>query len=91
MPRSTIEFSNAAETQLNRLTDRLSIKSKAEVVRNALTLYDYIVKELQARPNLALGIVNEDSGNRVEKVIIVPGIVAPNLATEAEKALAAVV
>jgi hypothetical protein len=68
-----MEFSAGADEQLNRLTQALGVK-KSEVVRNALSLYDYIVKILQSQPDLALGILNEAMANRIEKVILVPGV-----------------
>ncbi len=73
MPRSTIEFNNAADMQLQELTQTLGASSKAEIVRNALSLYAYLV-DLLKTPNRALGIIAEDDGNRVEKVILVPGM-----------------
>ncbi len=74
MARSTIEFNTAADRQLDYLAETLDIKSKAEVVRNALSLYAYLVDLLQKKPSRALGIVDEDQDNRIEKIILVPGI-----------------
>jgi hypothetical protein len=73
MGRSTIEFNDAADSQLAYLAETLGVKSKAEVVRNALSLYTYLVQLLD-KPNRALGIIAEDEGNRIEKVIVVPGM-----------------
>lgn len=73
MGRSTIEFNDGADNQLEYLTRTLGVKSKAEVVRNALSLYSYLVELLQV-PNRALGIIAEDQGNSIEKVILVPGL-----------------
>ena len=73
MARSTIEFNDAADDQLEYLTTTLGVKSKAEVVRNALSLYSYLVELLQ-QPNRVLGIVDQDQGNTIEKVILVPGL-----------------
>ncbi len=73
MGRSTIEFNDAADTQLGYLAKTLGVKSKAEVVRNALSLYAYLVKLLE-EPDRALGIIAEDDNNRIEKVIVVPGL-----------------
>ena len=73
MARSTIEFNDAADNQLEYLRATLGVKSKAEVVRNALSLYAYLVDLLQ-KPDRALGIIAEDEDNRIEKVIVVPGI-----------------
>jgi hypothetical protein len=73
MQRSTIEFNDAADAQLADLTRTLGASSKAEVVRNALSLYAFVV-ELLKKPHRVLGIIAEDEGNRVEKVILVPGM-----------------
>jgi len=73
MARSTIAFNDAADAQLEGLVTDLGASSKAEVVRNALSLYAYIVQLLQ-QPGKALGVVNEAKGNEVEKVIVVPGM-----------------
>jgi hypothetical protein len=72
MPRCTIEFNDAADAQLADLTRTLGASSKAEVVRNALSLYAFLVELL--KPHRVLGIIAEDEGNRVEKVILVPGM-----------------
>jgi hypothetical protein len=73
MPRSTIEFSAAADTQLGQLTKTLGASSKAEVVRNALSLYAYLVSDL-ATPHRALGIIATDEDNKIAKVVVVPGV-----------------
>lgn len=77
MSRTTIEFNSGADAQLERLGQSLETKSKAEVVRNALSLYDYVVKELQRKPNISLGFVDEGQGNQIDRIIIVPGIYRP--------------
>jgi hypothetical protein len=75
MARSTIEFNEAADEQLQYLTRELGVKSKAEIVRNALSLYSYLVGELtNPDRHLALGIIAKDRDNQVEQVIVVPGI-----------------
>jgi len=73
MGRSTIEFNDGADAELGYLAKTLGVKSKAEVVRNALSLYAYLVQLLD-KPERALGIIAEDQGNRIEKVIVVPGL-----------------
>jgi hypothetical protein len=73
MPRSTIEFSPAADKQLEDLTITLGASSKAEIVRNALSLYAYLAADL-AVPNRALGIIATDRNNSIERVIVVPGL-----------------
>lgn len=72
MARSTIEFNEAADAQLQALVRHLGASSKAEVVRNALSLYAYLVDQME--PDKALGILNEAEGNKVEKVVVVPGL-----------------
>jgi hypothetical protein len=73
MGRTTIEFNQGADAELGYLANTLGVKSKAEVVRNALSLYAYLVQLLD-KPDRALGIIAEDQGNRIEKVIVVPGL-----------------
>ncbi len=53
------------------------------MVRTALSLYDYVVKELQEKPDISLGFINEGQDNRVDKVILVPGIYRSSAATTA--------
>jgi hypothetical protein len=73
MPRSTIEFNDAADAQLLDLVKTTNATSKAEVVRNALSLYFYL-NSLLAQDNKGLAIIDESQGNRVEKIILVPGL-----------------
>ncbi|HUK17725.1 MAG TPA: hypothetical protein VLW65_14975 [Bryobacteraceae bacterium] len=73
MAKTTIEFSDTANAQLDRLSETLHT-SKADILRNALSLYAYIVYQLQSQPGRMLGIVNEHEGNRVEKFLAVPGV-----------------
>lgn len=77
MAKTTIEFSDAGIAQLDRLASTLH-GTKAEVLRNALSLYAYIVDQLHDEPNKILGIVNERDGNRIEKLIAVPGVQLAN-------------
>jgi hypothetical protein len=71
MRKTTIEFSDAASDALHRLAEEL-FTTKAEVLRNALTLYDFIVDELSTGGK-QLGILDEES--TTTKVILVPGLV----------------
>jgi predicted transcriptional regulator len=75
MAKTTIEFSESATAQLDQLGRTLDA-SKAEILRNALSLYAYIVHQVKGQPGKMLGIVNEGQGNEVEKLIAVPGIQA---------------
>ena len=73
MAKTTIEFSETAVAQLDQLAGSLHA-TKAEILRNALSLYAYIVHQLQGQDKM-LGIVNEAEGvSRVEKLFVVPGI-----------------
>jgi hypothetical protein len=73
MPRTTIEFSDDATGELTRLSEALSTSSKAEVLRNALSLFSYIIGQLRGNTGKALAIVDE-STNKIEKIIVVPGL-----------------
>jgi hypothetical protein len=75
MPKTTIEFSDSAISQLEGIADTLHT-TKADVLRNALSLYAYIVQQLQERPGRMLGVVNESQDNKIEKLIAVPGAMA---------------
>lgn len=72
MAKTTIEFSETAVAQLDQLGGTLHA-TKAEILRNALSLYAYIVHQLEGQPDRMLGIVNESQG-KVEKLLAVPGI-----------------
>jgi hypothetical protein len=77
MAKTTIEFSETAIAQLDQLGGMLHA-TKAEILRNALSLYAYIVQQLQGQPDKMLGIVNESQGNKVEKLLAVPGVQLAN-------------
>ena len=77
MGKTTIEFSEPATAQLDYLGSSLQV-TKSEVLRNALSLYAYIVQQLQGQPNKMLGIVDESQGNKVEKLLAVPGVAMAN-------------
>ena len=49
MAKTTIEFSPAADKMLTGMTEKLGA-SKAEVIRNALALYAYLMDQLIAQP-----------------------------------------
>ncbi len=71
MPKTTIEFNDDATSALDRLSS-VAASSKAEVLRNALSLYSFIVDELlNSEGRVQLGIVEND---QVRKVIVVPGL-----------------
>ena len=44
MSRFSIDFSEDSDRDLNELTKKLGVKSKAEVVRKALSLLRYVVQ-----------------------------------------------
>jgi len=74
MAKTTIEFSETAISQLDQLAGTLHA-TKAEILRNALSLYAYVVYQLQGAPDRMLGIVNESQGDsKVEKLLAVPGV-----------------
>lgn len=78
MAKTTIEFSEAAIAQLDQLAGTLHA-TKAEILRNALSLYAYVVYQLNGAPDRMLGIVNESHGDgKVEKLLAVPGVQLAN-------------
>lgn len=70
MAKTTIDFSEPAAQELDRMAQVLST-TKAEVIRNALSLYSFLLDELNTRRR-NLAIVEED--NEIKKVIVVPGV-----------------
>jgi Ribbon-helix-helix protein, copG family len=77
MAKTTIEFSETAIAQLDQLADTLHT-TKSDILRNALSLYAYIVYQLEGQPDKMLGIVNESQGSKVEKLLAVPGVQLAN-------------
>lgn len=68
MAKTTIEFNEVAANELERLAKDLGAASKAEVIRNALALYSFILTQL-SEGNLA---IVKDS--QIKTVIAVPGV-----------------
>jgi hypothetical protein len=69
MAKTTVQFSEGAAEQLEELSHLLST-SKADVLRNALSLYAFLVDELGERGK-ELGILERET---VKKVVVVPGL-----------------
>src|SRR5262245_29035960 len=69
MPRTTIEFNDAASSELDRLGQVLDIK-KSDVLRNALSLYSLLVDEIKTKGGELLIV----APNEREKLIVVPGL-----------------
>jgi len=72
MAKTTIEFSPAADRMLEDMTEKLGT-SKAEVIRNALSLYAYLMDQLIAQPAFELAIAQK-ADNKVLKAVVVPGL-----------------
>jgi hypothetical protein len=72
MAKTTIEFSPAADRMLEDMTERLGA-SKAEVIRNALALYAYLMDQLISQPTYELAIAQK-ADNKVLKAVVVPGL-----------------
>ena len=72
MAKTTVEFSEAADTMLTSMTSRLGT-SKAEVIRNALALYAYLMDQLMDHPAYELAIAQK-ADNKVVKGVVVPGL-----------------
>lgn len=69
MSKTTIEFSDPAAEELARIS-KASSTTKADVVRNALALYAFLVNELKG-PRYNLAILRDD---QIEKIVAVPGV-----------------
>jgi hypothetical protein len=72
MARTTMEFTDAASLALDALSSQLGV-SKTEVLRNALSLYSFLVGELGAG-NRKLAIVS-GTDNTLEHLVAVPGLI----------------
>jgi hypothetical protein len=72
MAKTTIEFSEPADRMLTSITTRLG-SSKAEVIRNALSLYAYLLNQLLDQPSYELAIAVKPE-NKIIKAIVVPGL-----------------
>ena len=69
MAKTTIQFNEAATGALDRLADTLQA-SKAEIVRNSLSLYSFVLNELKEEGK-ALAVIKNGA---VEARIAVPGL-----------------
>lgn len=70
--KTTIEFSSDASAALEALSSKMQT-TKADVLRNALSLYSYVVSNLRGTSK-SLAVVSEDGQAKIEKIIAVPGI-----------------
>ena len=68
MTKFTIQLSDKAEKDLVRLTKRLGVQSKAEVVRKALNLLRYVLEEQKAGGRL---IVENDKDLSKKEIITI--------------------
>ena len=71
MAKTTVEFSAQAGEVLERLASSQD-RSKADVLRDALSLYNYICREVNGEmggPELAIA-----RNDKVQKILVVPGI-----------------
>ena len=70
MPKTTIEFTAVAAARLKELANDFG-STKADVVRDALSLYNFVADEFAQNHQWKLGFVRDDS---VEKIIAIPGL-----------------
>ena len=68
MPKYTIQLSKKAEKDLVHLTKRLGVKSKADAVRKALNLLQYVLEEQKGGGKLM--VENTKNNSRKEIVTI---------------------
>ena len=74
MAKTTIEFSRQSSEKLGGIARALST-TKTDVLRNALSLYSFVHKELQTQTPTDerwLAVVNDR--DEVQKIIVVPGL-----------------
>lgn len=74
MAKTTIEFGERAAEELGTLAQKMET-SKAEVLRDALSLYAFIFRELSEKEGRNLAIVEGEE--TVKKLIMVPGVRVP--------------
>lgn len=73
MAKTTIEFGDRAADELANMAREMET-SKAEVIRDALSLYAFIFRELSGKEDSSLAIVQKDE---IKKLIVVPGVRVP--------------
>ena len=66
MSRFTIEFSSKVDTEIEEIAQALGVTTKAEVVRKALNLLKYVVREREAGARFVL----ENEKQNVRKEIV---------------------
>lgn len=71
MPRLTVAFDGAASETIHCLQEETTAENNAEVIQNAMTVFDYSVKQLLDDPGLDLTLVGE---NGVRRIIFVAGV-----------------
>ncbi len=68
MSRFTIDFSDDAERDLQSLTKALGVKSKADVLRKALNLLNYVVRAQEEGGKLV--VENKKDQSRKELITL---------------------
>ena len=68
MSRFTIDFSDEAEQNLQSLTKALGVKSKADVLRKALNLLNYVVRAREEGGKLV--VENKKDKSRKELITL---------------------
>jgi hypothetical protein len=68
MSRFTIDFSDEAERDLQSLTKALGVKSKADVLRKALNLLNYVVRAQEEGGKLV--VENKKDQSRKELITL---------------------
>jgi predicted transcriptional regulator len=67
MPKFTVEFADGMAAKLDELATKKGV-SKVDVLRRALTLYDYADRETSKDPNATLSITT----GKTKKDIVLP-------------------
>lgn len=83
--KTTIEFNDVAATELERIAEILGAASKAEVIRNSLSLYSFIADQLYGETSRELAIVEN---GQIKKTIAVPGLIGARSIARLEPARA---
>jgi hypothetical protein len=72
MSRFTIDIDNTFDKTLSNLQDRSSASSKAEVIRNAVAVYNYLKSATPKDPQTGLQVVSIKDSDGAEKQVMIP-------------------
>jgi hypothetical protein len=72
MSRFTIDIDNAFDKTLTNLVTDTSASTKAEVIRNAVAVYNYLKSATPKDPQTGTQVVSIRDSNGTEKQVLIP-------------------